>query len=419
MNTKVNLLLFIIIGLFVTALISRNGSIALMIIPFLVFLGTGVLLSPGEIHLHARRVLSSTRNYEEVPVKMSLTIENQGTTISRLQVSETLQPKMHLVEGILEQRFASPSNERIELHYSFQSSRGRYSWQTVKITAGDPFGLFTKTLELKAEAHTLFLPKQFKLHHFKFRPRPTVRTTGPNLARQPGSGSDFWGVREYHPGDPLRSIYWRKVARHPRSFFSKEYEREEIADIGLLLDARVAANQVHGSENLFEYSIQAASSLAKYFLSAGNRVSMLVLNDRLIRVFPGYGKHQLVRILDTLAECTLGDRVALETLKYLPVKLFPGRSVIVLISPLLPDDFTTIRRFRAEGYQLLLVCPNPIEKVSSDSSMNTNHSFAVRAAGLERKILLRRIQKIGVPTIDWNTDQSLIETIQSTRFVKM
>ena len=273
---------------------------------------------------------------------------------------------MNLVDGSLEQRFTIHSNEKVELRYTFNAPRGRYQWSNVRLTASDPFGLFEKTLELPAEAHTLVLPEPHKLDRIKFRPRPNIRAAGPNLSRLPGSGIDFWGVREYHPGDFLRAIHWRLAARHPRSFYSKEFEREEMADIGILLDARLAANPYHGADNLFEYSVQAAAALAKNFLSAGNRVSMLVLSDRLVRVFPGYGKRQLVRILDQLAGCTLGERVTFETLKYLPVRLFPSHSVIVIISSLLTQDFDTIARLRAEGYQLLLVSPNPVQWAAMD-----------------------------------------------------
>ena len=419
MNSKLNLILFIILGLFFAALVSRNGAVALFAIPFMAFLAVAMLDSPGNIQLQAPRRLSSFRSKEEDPIRMLITIENGGSAIPRMQLSETARPKMDLVDGALEQRFTIPSNEKVDLHYTFNAPRGRYKWQKVRLVASDPFGLFERKLEIPAEAHTLVLPEPLKLQRMKFRPRPNLRATGPNLSRLPGSGVDFWGVREYHPGDSLRAIHWRLAARHPRSFYSKEFEREEMADIGILLDARVVVNPDRGTDNLFEYSVQAAAALAKNFLSAGNRVSMLVLSDRLVRVFPGYGKRQLVRILDQLAGCTLGERVTFETLKYLPVRLFPSHSVIVIISSLLTQDFDTIARLRAEGYQLLLVSPNPVQWAAMDPSPGTADSFAIRAAGLEREVLLRRIRQMGVQVIDWKVDQSLVTTLQSARFVRM
>ena len=419
MNSKIKLILLIVINLLLAALVSRNGAIALMAVPFLVYLGTGFLSSPGEIRLRASRVMSCMRCTEDKPFEMLLTIENDGPAIPLLRIVEPIQARLRLVEGSSKQCFTLTTGEKIELASTFQAPRGRYEWQTVKLVASDPFGLFEKSLEIKTEAHTLVLPEYLKIRHFRFRPQPTVRTTGPNLSRLPGPGIDFLGVRQYRPGDSLRMIHWRMSARHPHSFFSKEYEREEIADIGLLLDARAIVNPTNGAEDLLKYSIQATTSLAEYFLSSGNRVSLLVLSDRLMRVFPGYGKHQLVRILDQLADCTTGEKVTLETLKYLPASLFPRQSLIVIISPLFPGDFNTLQRIKAEGYQILLVCPNPIQWSKMVHSTSSFGSFAIRAAALERKAQLLRIQKMGIQTIDWQVDSSLISTLRSARFMKM
>ena len=192
-----------------------------------------------------------------------------------------------------------------------------------------------------------------------------------------------------------------------------------MADVGILLDARAAAYRFNGDEGLFEYTVQAAATLAKYYLSGGNRVSMLALNDNLVRVFPGYGKHQLMRILDRLSSCTPGERDTFTSMKYLPTKLFPRHSVVVLISPVQPADLNAITRLVAKDYQLLLVSPNPV-----DWAVHNNHqkesayeSYAIRAATLERALTLKRIRKLGAQTIDWKVDQPLLMTLQGARFI--
>lgn len=419
MNKKISLILFIIITLFLAALISRNGSLSLLTIPFLIYLGSGLLEAPGRIQLHAKREISTSRCNENMPFHMELTIENLGGPIPRVQLGENTMPGMHLLDGTPEQLITLDNNNQISTRYDLQAQRGRYRWETTRLTVSDSFGLFTKDVYLKAAAFISVQPERIVLRNFKYRPLPNIRTAGTNLSRLPGSGIDFWGVREYQSGDSMRSIHWRLTARHPRSFFSKVYEREEMADIGLLLDARTITNCVQEKENLIEYSIQATATLARHFIAAGNRVSMLILNDRLVRVFPGYGKRQLMHILDELSGCTLGERVTFGTLKYLPVKLFPSHSVIVLVSPLIPDDFNFIYKLQAEGYQMLVISPNPDHGLAQRLTANTYDSMAFRAAALERAILLWQIQRAGVQLIDWDTHQSLTRTLQSTRFVKM
>ena len=96
--------------------------------------------------------------------------------------------------------------------------------------------------------------------------------------------------------------------RHPRQFYTKEFEQEEIADIGIILDARQSSNIRSGGDSLFEHALGAAASLVESFLRGGNRVSFLMQADETTVVYPGYGKVQLNRILRTLAKARPGSK---------------------------------------------------------------------------------------------------------------
>jgi len=92
------------------------------------------------------------------------------------------------------------------------------------------------------------------------------------------------------------------TARHPRQFFTKEFEQEEIAEIGLILDARQSTDLRIGEESLFEHCVGATASLAEMFLHQGHRVSLLVFGEMMLKAFPGYGKTQLQRIMGCLSK---------------------------------------------------------------------------------------------------------------------
>jgi uncharacterized protein (DUF58 family) len=59
---------------------------------------------------------------------------------------------------------------------------------------------------------------------------------GDHGAAQRGEGEDFHGLREYQPGDPLRSIAWRASARHQK-LYSREMEtpRDEACELNWYL----------------------------------------------------------------------------------------------------------------------------------------------------------------------------------------
>ncbi len=407
MNAKSSLVFLVVFSLFLAALVSRNAALAWMTLPFLFYLGAGLLSMPGEVKLTANRALTHERCEAGTAVSMTVTVENKGSAIARLHLLDPIPANVQVFDGVIELAQSLPAGAAAVLNYSFKAPRGRYTWSGVRVTVSDSFGLFEKTLELAGSSQVMVLPAQPTAARVRLHPPHTLRAAGPNLSRLAGSGVDFFCVREFFHGDPLRWVHWRLSARHPGQFFTKEFEREEMADIGIILDGNSAINLDNGGAELIEYSIQAAAVLAKSLLGMGNRVSMLTLGERVARVFPGTGKRQLALILNQLAMCAPGGKVSLDMLKYLPVRLFPSRSLLIVISPLRRTDVNPILRLRAEGYQVLLVSPDPI----LFSCRSPRNRLAIRAARLERAALLWKMREKGVHVIDWPVDQPLLTMV--------
>jgi uncharacterized protein (DUF58 family) len=239
------------------------------------------------------------------------------------------------------------------------------------------------------------------LRSIAIRPLRTLAHAGPVPARQGGTGIEFFGVRPYHAGDPLRWVNWTKTARHPSEMFSNEFEQERIADVGVIVDARLRSNLWSNGDSLFERSVGAAASLASAFLDAGNRVALLLYGSGIEWTFPGYGKLQRERIMQSLARARPGERDIFEALEYVPTRLFPPRSQIVIVSPLWGDDLQTIVRLRAWGYQTMVVSPDPIAFEMAGMAVGRAAATAGRIARIERTLLLRRLRQAGVWVVDW------------------
>jgi uncharacterized protein (DUF58 family) len=214
-------------------------------------------------------------------------------------------------------------------------------------------------------------------------------------------------VREYQVGDPIRWINWKVSARHSGMLFTNVFEKERIADVGIIVDARQQTDIQLGEDSLFEHSVYAAASLADAFLDAGNRVGVLVYGRGMERTFPGYGKVQRERILESLAYAKTGVNYALESLELLPTCLFPARSQILMISPLNADDYGVLVRLRAAGYELLIISPDPVAYEIVKYKTGKIATTAQRLATIERTLLIRRLQRAGILVVDWNVNDQL------------
>jgi uncharacterized protein (DUF58 family) len=268
-------------------------------------------------------------------------------------------------------------------------------------------GLFSRRRHYTHVRRLAILPFVPSMRRIPIRPLRTRGFAGPITSRQAGSGTDFFGVRTYEPGDPQRWINWRLSARHPREIFVTQFEQERIADVGLILDARERNNVMANGDSLFECAVEATAALADMFLADGNRVGLLIYGRGLERTFPGYGKRQRERILQALAGARLGGSLVFDNLDYLPTRFYPAKSQIVLISPLCEADPPVLSRLRARGYHVLVVSPDPIDFEKRGIPQTEIGKMAIRIARAQRNLWTYQLKRLGIPVIDWRVDQPL------------
>ena len=408
------MLVLILCGLIISALIVRNGKVLLLALPFLIYLLIGILQAPSEITLVADRTISKSSLIPQELFETRIVIKNQGKSLVNLHLRDTLFPSVTILDGKAISRLSLSAGESAELNYVSKAERGVYSWKWIHVCASDPFGLFELERDIPAVGEIQVRPAPIHIRNVPLKPRATLHAAGPISARLAGSGTDFWGIREYRTGDSLRRLNWRLSARHPLQRFTNEYEQEEIADFGLILDARRITADGAMEEALFEHSVSAAASLAENFLKRGNRVALLIFGETIVTLFPGYGKRQLNAVLRNLARAKLGENLPLSHLEYFPVRLFPSRSQIVMISAVDSRDLETYARLRANGYDVLLISPDPVDYAAQILPQNEINSLAIRAARLERAIQQKRILNLGIRVIDWQISLPLDAVIQAS-----
>jgi uncharacterized protein (DUF58 family) len=408
-NGKAATLLALVYGLLLAALALRCAEAAWMAAPLLTTLVLGVLRAPdrGAIRLRVNRKVERGADGR---VEVSARIRNEGTSVLHLRIEDRPPPGVAVEEGSPVRRALLAAGAETELRYAFGATRGRFAWDTLLAVATDPLGLLEERFELAAPGELHLLPDPPRLRPLPIRPGRTVPTPGSIPARVGGSGTEFFGVREYHVGDALRWIDWRLTARHPGQLFTREFEQEQIADVGLVLDARAPGDRGGSDDVLFEQALTATASLAATLLRQGNRVSLLVLGEGDAKVFPGTGRVQLQRILSCLAGAQPSPGLHRDTGHSL-VRMFPARSIVVVLSPLPGDDLALLPRLRAHERQVLLVSPDPFEL--SPVAPRPEEQLALRAARIERQLHLRAVGQLHVTVVDWKVSRPLYPLLRA------
>ncbi|HWG71641.1 MAG TPA: DUF58 domain-containing protein [Steroidobacteraceae bacterium] len=148
-----------------------------------------------------------------------------------------------------------------------------------------------------------------------------------------GRGMDFDEVREYTPGDEVRTIDWNVTARAGRPFVKKFTEERELT-ILLLVDISASGN--FGSSRLSKRDLAAelASVLAFSAIRNSDKVGLLMYTDRVERYLPPKkGRRHVLRVVRDILYHTPEGR-GTDSVKALDVvnHVLHRRAIVFLIS---------------------------------------------------------------------------------------
>jgi len=165
---------------------------------------------------------------------------------------------------------------------------------------------------------------------------------------------NFEEVREYAPGDEIRSIDWNVTARMNAPYIKKYTEERELT-VMLLVD--VSASGIFGSVELSkrELAAEVASILAFSAINNNDKVGLILFTDRIeLFIPPKKGRlHTLRLIREMLYFEPEGRGTDLAgALDYLNL-LVSRRSVVFMISDFLAPDFTKALTVTSKRHDLV------------------------------------------------------------------
>ena len=163
-----------------------------------------------------------------------------------------------------------------------------------------------------------------------------------------GRGMDFDEVREYSPGDEVRTIDWNVTARAGRPFVKKFTEERELT-IFLLVDISASGNFGSAALSKRDLAAELASVLAFSAIRNSDKVGLLLYTDQVERYLPPKkGRRHVLRVVRDILYHT-PERIGTDTVKALDVanRLLHRRAVVFLIS-----DFETPKNTAAARIDL-------------------------------------------------------------------
>ncbi len=148
-----------------------------------------------------------------------------------------------------------------------------------------------------------------------------------------GRGMDFDEVREYSPGDEVRTIDWNVTARAGRTFVKKFTEERELT-ILLLVDISASGNFGSAAMSKRDLAAELASVLAFSAIRNSDKVGLILYTDRIERYLPPKkGRRHVLRVVRDILYHEPAGR-GTDTVKALDVvnHVLHRRAIVFLIS---------------------------------------------------------------------------------------
>jgi len=248
-----------------------------------------------------------------------------------------------------------------------------------------------------------------------------------------GRGLEFSEVREYQPGDDVRSIDWNVTARMGTPYVKKYVEERELTVL-LVVDVSASETFGTGAQTKGEVAAEVAALLAFAAVANNDRIGLLTFSDRIEKfVPPRKGSQHVLRIVRELLYARpqgRGTDIA-GALAYL-TRVARRRSIIFLISDFLDRGFEGALRVAVQRHDLVAISLTDPRELSlpplgllemedaetgqrmllDTEDRETRRQYALTAAQRreERQQLLR---SMGVDEVAIATDRSYVQPLMA------
>jgi uncharacterized protein (DUF58 family) len=248
-----------------------------------------------------------------------------------------------------------------------------------------------------------------------------------------GSGLEFEEVREYEPGDDIRSIDWNVTARMSTPYIKKFREDRQL---NIFLAVDVSASSWFGSvaQSKRELAAEVAALLTLVAMKNNDRVGLLRFASGMHEWLPSRrGREHLLRVIrELLFAAPRRTRTELSGAARFLTNVTKKRSVVFLISDFLDVDLDESVRMLGRKHDVIaLVLNDPRESELPDvgvvaledaetgqvayvdtSDRQLRESYA--AAGRRRRIERRRaLARMKIDAVELSTDRPFMPTLMA------
>ncbi len=172
-----------------------------------------------------------------------------------------------------------------------------------------------------------------------------------------GFSAEFSDHRQYNPGEPLKDLDWKILAKTER-YYIKRYEEETNLRSYILLDHSKSMFYASQGKSKIEYATQLAAALTWLMIAQKDAAGLYTFNYKITASFPPKAiRSYTAQLFSALIDLRAEDRTDILKPLHQIAELIRKRSLVILISDLLDEPnliMEALKHFRTRNHEVLV-----------------------------------------------------------------
>ncbi|MCF2221770.1 DUF58 domain-containing protein [Chryseobacterium sp. PS-8] len=228
--------------------------------------------------ISAQRILpEKLSNGDENPVKVD--IKNNYAFKINVKVIDEIPFQFQKRDFLIEKQIESGRNTFFQ-YILEPKERGEYNFGSLNVYVSSPLGFVAKRFNFQKDANLPTYPSFIHLRKYELMAlQSEFLLGGIKKIRKLGHTMEFEQIKEYVPGDDIRTINWKATSKTNRLMVN-QFQDEKSQRIFMLIDKGRTMKMPFKGLSLLDYSINATMALSHIILKKGDRAGMMTFSKK-------------------------------------------------------------------------------------------------------------------------------------------
>ena len=398
-----------------------------LILIFLAFMVDYLFLFNQKTGIQAQRILpEKMSNGDENSIKIDL--KNNYPFPIRAKIIDEIPFQFQKRDFLIERKLEKQKN--VLLEYILEpKERGEYSFGNLNIFVSSKAGLVSRRFTLQKNATLPSYPSFIHLRKYELMAlQNEFLFGGIKKIRKLGHTMEFEQIKEYVPGDDVRTINWKATSKR-NQLMVNQFQDEKSQRIYMLIDKGRTMQMPFNGLSLLDYSINATMALSHIILKKYDKAGMMTFSKKTENKVAAENKSgQLRKISEALYNVQTNFYESDFSRLYQDVKFSLGQRSLVLLF----TNFETLdavnRQMKylrgiAKNHLLVIVFfkNTELQQLIHNNPENMQEVYDQIIAEkfeFEKKLIIQELRKYGIFTVYTSPENLSIEVINKYLEIK-